>query len=153
MEGKNNADEADDRDGSLCNPVAGHGVALRGRWPGREIKEIQAEFSRIPESFLQDFYRKCFLGDKKAYRDFTATLQPLYLAAAAANRNLLQHGLDYLGGFTIPRQLPDIPIRVVHGRQDIIAPLNEMPDLAGAEVEVVENAGHAERVHIAIGLD
>jgi malonyl-CoA O-methyltransferase len=122
-------------------------VSLRPHWPEQEINKIRAEFSLNPETFLKGFYRKCFLGDRQTYRNFCATLEPLYLASVNANNKRLQRGLDFLAAFMIPHPLPDIPTRLVHGRQDIIAPVQEMATLAGAEVEVIDNAGHGVLLH------
>jgi len=122
-------------------------VSLRAHWPGHEIKEIRTEFSQNPEAFLKGFYRKCFLGDKQAYRNFCATLEPLHFAAIKTNSARLQRGLGYLGTFKIPILLPNIPTRLVHGKQDIIAPVDEMPTLPGADVEVIDKAGHYVFLH------
>jgi malonyl-CoA O-methyltransferase len=122
-------------------------VSLRPHWPAPEIRELLAEFSLHPESFLTDFYRKCFLGDKAAYRNFRATLEPLYLAAIKTNSARLQRGLDFLGRFRLPSPAPDIPTRLIHGKQDIIAPVKEMAGLPGADVEVIDNAGHGVFLH------
>ena len=122
-------------------------VSLRNHWPGSEISGIRAEFSQNPESFLKDFYRKCFIGDKQAYRNFCTRLEPLYLRDMKKYRERLLRGLDFLGSFTVPGKLPTIPIRQVHGKQDIIAPLAEMPGLQGADTEIVPNAGHAVFLH------
>ena len=122
-------------------------VSLRAHWPEHEIMDIRAELSRDPGSFLKGFYRKCFLGDKQAYRNFCATLEPLYLAAAKTHTDRLQRGLDFLGTFKVPSPLPDIPIRLIHGKQDIIAPVHEMPILPGSDVEIIDNAGHGVFLH------
>ena len=122
-------------------------VSLRAQWPALEIKELQTEFSRAPEAFLKDFYRKCFLGDKPAYKKFCATLEPPYLAAIKRNSSRLQRGLDFLGTFKIPSPMPHIPTRLIHGKQDIIAPIKEMAPLPGAIVEVIDTAGHGVFLH------
>ena len=123
-------------------------VSLRPHWPAPEIQKIRVEFSRDPEAFLKSFYRKCFLGDKKAYREFCTTLEPLYLAAIKTNNERLQRGLDFLAAFKIPsRGLDGIPTRLVHGKQDIIAPVKEMAALAEADSEIIENAGHFAFLH------
>ena len=122
-------------------------VSLRSHWPGHEINEIRAEFSRDPEAFLRGFYRKCFLGDKQAYRNFCATLEPLYLAAIKQNIERLQRGLDFLRTYNFPSPMPTIRTRILHGRQDIIAPVKEMPILPGSDVEVIDNAGHVVFLH------
>jgi malonyl-CoA O-methyltransferase len=122
-------------------------VSLRPHWPAHEIKEFRTEFSRDPDAFLKGFYRKCFLGDKQAYRNFCATLEPLYLAAIKTDKERLQRGLDFLSTFTIPSPMPDIPTRLVHGKQDIIAPVKEMATLPDADVEIIDTAGHGVFLH------
>lgn len=117
-------------------------VSLRNHWPGHEVEAILAEFSHDPETFLKGFYRKCFLGDKQAYRNFQTRLEPLYLSAIKTNSEQLYRGLHYLAAFALPGRAPKVPTRLIHGRQDIIAPLADMVQLPGAEVEVIDNTGH-----------
>jgi malonyl-CoA O-methyltransferase len=118
-------------------------VSLRSGWPQHEIRQLQVEFGQDPENFLKGFYRKCFLGDKESYRNFCKTLEPLYLKDIDTNAGKLQHGLDFLKKYKFPAQVPDISIRLIHGKQDIIAPVTEMATLKDAEIEIVENSGHA----------
>jgi malonyl-CoA O-methyltransferase len=118
-------------------------VSFRSGWPEHEIKQLKMEFGQNPENFLKGFYRKCFLGDKQSYSNFCKTLEPLYLAAADENVKRLQQGLEYLGKFKISSTVPDIPLRLIHGKQDIISPVTEMAALQGSDVEVIENSGHA----------
>jgi len=122
-------------------------VSLRAHWPAHEVETIRAEFSREPEPFLKSFYRKCFLGEKEAYRNFCVTLEPLYIEAIETNSARLQSGLSYLSTFKIPSPLPNIPIRLIHGKQDIIAPVNEIAKLPGAAVEILHTAGHFVFMH------
>jgi malonyl-CoA O-methyltransferase len=122
-------------------------VSLRKHWPGHEIKEIRTEFFQTPETFLKGFYRKCFLGDKKAYRNFCTTLEPLYLTDMKKDSERLLRGLHYLDTYTIPNHLSNIPTKLVHGKQDIISPVTEMPRLPGADFEVISNAGHVVFLH------
>lgn len=117
-------------------------VSLRSQWPGSEIKELRRDFTETPETFLKNFYRKCFLGDRQSYGNFHKTLEPLYLDAAAINFDRLLKGLKFIAEFTIPDTMPGIPVRLIHGKQDIIAPVAEMAELKGAEVEIIENSGH-----------
>ena len=117
-------------------------VSFRRHWPDHEMKEIKAEYSRDPATFLRNFYRKCFLGDKTTYRKFCITLENVYLESANYYNDRLQRGLEYLASYEIPCRPPPIAIRLIHGEQDIIAPAGEMPDLPGAAVEVVAKAGH-----------
>lgn len=118
-------------------------VSLRSHWPEHEIKKLQVEFAENPEDFLKGFYRKCFLGDKEYYRIFCKTLEPLYLNAADMNIERLQRGLKFLEKYAFPSPVPGIPVRLIHGKQDIIAPVAEMPILKGSKVELIENSGHA----------
>jgi malonyl-ACP O-methyltransferase BioC len=122
-------------------------VSLRNNWPENEIKEIRAEFSRDPEIFLKGFYRKCFLGNKRAYTNFRTALEPLYLAAIRENTGRLQRGLDFLTSFAVPSPAPEVPTRLIHGKQDLIAPVAEMAELPEAEVEIIDNAGHFVFLH------
>ena len=122
-------------------------VSLRSRWPDHEMKEIRAEFFHTPKDFLKKFYRKCFLGDKQAYREFRTNLEGAYLAALKTNSKRLQLGLDYLEKFTLPGPLPTIAIRLIHGKQDIIAPFAEIPSFPEAAVEIIDNGGHAVFLH------
>jgi malonyl-ACP O-methyltransferase BioC len=122
-------------------------VSLRNHWPAPEIREIRAEFSRQPEAFLQSFYRKCFLGNKDAYKNFSSTLESHYLRALPANMDRLRRGIDFLARFKTPDPPPEFQTRLVHGRQDIIAPVKDMPELPGAAVEIIDNAGHIVFLH------
>jgi malonyl-ACP O-methyltransferase BioC len=118
-------------------------VSLRPDWPGHEIKELQLELTENRDAFLKNFYRKCFLGDKESYRNFCRNLEPLYLNAMDMNGERLQRGLKFLEKYTLPTPVPDIAVRLIHGKQDIIAPVTEMATLQGAAVEIVPNSGHA----------
>ena len=122
-------------------------ISLRTQWPQHELREIRAQYSENQEAFLKNFYRKCFLGDKQAYRKFSATLEPLYLAAIKINNERLLRGLDFLGTFKMLTPAHNIPIRLVHGKQDVIAPVKEMATLSGADKEVIDNAGHLVFLH------
>jgi malonyl-CoA O-methyltransferase len=135
--------------------AAGHGellqslilVSLRPHWPEHEIKEIRKEFFRNPKVFLENFYRKCFLGDRQAYRTFSTTLESKYLTALNKNMTRLQLGLDYLEKFRLPSSLPSIATKMIHGKQDIVAPVAEIPSLPASVVELIDNAGHAVFLH------
>lgn len=117
-------------------------VSLRRCWPREEVQEIREEFSRDPETFMKAFYRKCFLGNREAYKNFCSNLEPLYLAALKKNSGLLGRGLAFLNTFQPPAPPPSMPTRLVHGRRDIVAPAEEMPSLPGVAREVIDTAGH-----------
>ena len=71
-------------------------VSLRPRWPEHEIAELQMEFGQNPEAFLKKFYRKCFLGDKQSYENFTKIPEPLYPNTTDIKVERLQRGLEFL---------------------------------------------------------
>lgn len=116
-------------------------VSLRFHWPWHEIEELQLHLTENHEAFLKNFYRKCFLGDRDSYSNFCKSLEPLYLNTMNTER--LQKGLHFLSQYTLPGSLPDIDIRLIHGKQDIIAPVKEMAVLKNSTLEIIENSGHA----------
>ncbi|MEN8141472.1 MAG: alpha/beta hydrolase [Thermodesulfobacteriota bacterium] len=115
-------------------------VGLRRCWPKPEVAAIGRGLKADMAAFMTDFYRKCFLGNRPAYTKFIRRLEDDYLADL--DLPLLLAGLDYLAGFTLPVLPPGLPVRLVHGRKDVIAPLAELPSLPGAKVTVVAGAGH-----------
>jgi malonyl-CoA O-methyltransferase len=112
---------------------------MRSSWPAVEIDAILTELQADPAAFLQTFYRKCFLGHLSAYRSFVKNLQNDYLRNL--DRGLLAKGLAYLRTAQWA-PAPEIPTRLVHGRNDIIAPLGQRADIPAATVEIVEHGGH-----------
>jgi malonyl-CoA O-methyltransferase len=117
-------------------------VSMRHHWPKEEIDQLLREFTEDPPFFLKNFYRKCFLGEKLSYKKFTQRLELYYLENLDdfALENL-QRGLRYLGKADC-QAAPGIPTRLVHGRQDIIAPVSEIAILPDAVVEIIDNCGH-----------
>ena len=117
-------------------------VSLRHHWPKKEIDQLKQELIDDPVTFLKTFYRKCFLGEKPSYKKFTRHLEPQYIENLDdSTLDKLQRGLDYLGKADW-RAVPAIPTRLVHGRQDIIAPVSEIAILPNAAVEIIDNCGH-----------
>lgn len=116
-------------------------VAMRSRWPQQEIVATRTAIAADLPACMRDFYRRCFLGCKRPYHDFVSKLQDDYLRRL--DREILMAGLDYLQDFTMPARLPgEVAVRIIHGRRDMVAPLEEMPRLPGAASEVFTNAGH-----------
>jgi len=117
-------------------------VSLRHHWPKDDTDQLWREFTDNPTAFLKTFYRKCFLGDKSSYMTFTRQMEPRYLSRLDMHvLDRLQRGLEYLSKADW-RAVPGIPTHLVHGRQDIIAPLAERAELPEASVEIVDNGGH-----------
>jgi pimeloyl-ACP methyl ester carboxylesterase len=116
-------------------------VAMRSRWPQQEIAAIRTAIDKNLQEYMRGFYRKCFLGYKRPYHDFVLELQDDYLQKL--DRKILIAGLDYLQNFTPPVRVPGgLPVNMIHGRKDVVAPLGEMLKLSGATCEVFPNAGH-----------
>jgi len=116
-------------------------VAMRSRWPQQEIAAIRTAIATDLPGYMRGFYRKCFLGYKKPYHDFVHELQEDYLQKL--DGEILLAGLDYLQNFTLPARGPKgLPVHMIHGRKDVVAPVGEMAKLAGATCEVFANAGH-----------
>jgi malonyl-ACP O-methyltransferase BioC len=112
--------------------------AMRHERPSEEIEAIRQEFAIAPRGFLASFYRKCFLGDRPHYQLFRESLEKDYLQEPRVE--ILHRGLDYLAR---ARTLPTpVKTRLVHGRRDIVVALGERAELPGAELEIVEHAGH-----------
>jgi pimeloyl-ACP methyl ester carboxylesterase len=69
-------------------------------------------------------------------------LQNGYLAKL--DIDTLLDGLDYLQKFVLPEKLPaGVKIRFIHGAKDIISPVKERAEFAGADAHVEPNGGHA----------
>jgi len=118
-------------------------IGVREHWPGEEIETIRREFRADRKKQLTDFYRKCFLGHKEIYRRFAATLQPDYpreLDPVVLERGLSYLAARHLGGGAAPA---GIPVHSIHGRRDVLFPVDEMAIIRSATREIVENGGHA----------
>jgi malonyl-ACP O-methyltransferase BioC len=120
-------------------------LAARQSWSLAEIEQIRADLAEDPATFMRSFYRKCFLGDRNSYRKFSENLQDNYLAAL--NQESLKSGLDYLASYPLTDRATslaelEIPIYLLHGAKDIIAPPTEMADIPGAVSCMVKTAGH-----------
>lgn len=115
-------------------------LSMRQSWPKEEIEDIRKWLAENPQEFLKSFYRKCFLGHKKAYSQFVAELQEQYLEKM--DLPVLLDGLEYLG---TARDIlsPDREVHCLHGKKDVIAPVLEMAQLPGCRSIIFENAGHA----------
>jgi malonyl-CoA O-methyltransferase len=114
-------------------------ISIRKNWPANEIEAIRNDLLNDMPAFLKNFYRKCFLGYKSAYKKFAATLQRDYLKQT--DTNLLVAGLTYLQK-TECRPVEDVPTGLVHGTNDVIVPLDEMMHFPTATRKIIDHAGH-----------
>jgi malonyl-CoA O-methyltransferase len=116
-------------------------LGMRASWPVSEIEAIRQGLAIDPQAFMRDFYRKSLLGYKKESRRFVAEQQEALMASL--DMQVLGRGLDYLGQWRLPAQVPPCPIFCWHGRRDIIAPVAEQAKISGARTTVIEHGGHA----------
>lgn len=114
-------------------------IAMRRQWPVAEIDQIRAELRLDCGEFLAGFYRKCFLGLQEVYRNFKLSLQDEYIRDA--DLDTLLQGLDYLQKADW-RPVAGVKTSIIHGRHDIIAPVDERVAIPEAAVEIVDHAGH-----------
>ena len=111
------------------------------------IEEIKIFLRKNKTAFLRQFYKQCFnSANKQNYKWFKETLLKEYLNEISLE-NLID-GLDQLGRATIEIDLlKNIEnIKIVHGQNDAIAPLNEAIDLAKdikqSQLIIFDDAGH-----------
>lgn len=115
--------------------------SMRKSWPDSEIAAIRRDLAVDPVSFMKSFYRKCFAGDRAGHARFVDQLQATYLNEM--DPALLARGLDYLATAAIEAPVGVNDVHLFHGRRDIIAPVDDMARLSGAEVEIYDLGGHA----------
>lgn len=131
-------------------------LGLRQSWPPVEIKQLRSELLADPAKFMQTFYRKCFLGHKSDYQKFTASLEESYLARL--DHQQLTAGLSYLQNFPLAARTSklaelDLPVFLLHGARDLIAPVAEMATIPGAASQIIKSAGHPVFLDPACPLD
>ncbi|MFZ5766502.1 MAG: alpha/beta fold hydrolase [Thermodesulfobacteriota bacterium] len=116
-------------------------VAMRRIWPADEIAQIKGELAADPVLFMRGFYRKCFLGYRAAYQRFAEMLEEEYLRGCDVA--LLAAGLNYLAGFRLAGDpVVTVPLSVLHGGRDVVAPVGDMVRLPGMTGEIVPHGGH-----------
>lgn len=116
-------------------------ISMRDHWPIEELDIIRSAITKNMSAYMNGFYRKCFLGDKKSYQFFVQHLQEKYLCTL--DTKLLLTGLDYLESFNLPPRFPEgVAVHMIHGTKDLIAPIKEMPRIPGATCEIFPSCGH-----------
>jgi malonyl-CoA O-methyltransferase len=118
-----------------------HLLAMRSSWPINEITAIRQELHEAPDKFLENFYRKCFLGSRKEYKLFVGKIQDKMIAET--DLAVLDAGLDYLAAYNLPeKHIPDLNITISHGEKDIIAPVSKRPCLKNQQTRIIPHSGH-----------
>ncbi len=124
-------------------------VGLRRRWPAAELAAIDRQLVARPRHFLEDFYRKCFLGHRLAWQAVERGLPADFPDATTVRHlrsdlDLLARTEAVLAGYPAARRrFVGVKVACVHGSRDVIAPAADMPDLAGARRLVFPGEGHA----------
>jgi pimeloyl-ACP methyl ester carboxylesterase len=115
-------------------------LSMRRQWPKVDVDSIRQGIINDLSGFMSGFYRKCFLGYRQEYSEFSSHLQDEYLHEL--HIDTLLSGLDYLEQFTLPAIPSGVEIHLIHGAKDIIAPVEERAVLPGIKETLLPNAGH-----------
>lgn len=114
-------------------------VSVRRHWPIDEIEFTRKGLFDKTGQSMEKFYRKCFLGARADYKQFTALFK---LYADHRNIALLDEGLTYLTTYTMPEKLP-VYSRIIQGEKDVICPADEMIRFSSTpETTMLAGAGH-----------
>jgi pimeloyl-[acyl-carrier protein] methyl ester esterase len=122
-------------------------VGIRREYPEGDVAGVLRSFSSDPGSCLSGFYTQCFFPSQMpAYRRFRAGLQAAYLREM--DGGALREGLSYLMGARLSGDtLPACPVAIVHGENDVVAPLAEAEGVAreggNATFHPLPGAAHA----------
>lgn len=122
-------------------------VGIRREYPESEVAAVLRSLSEHPETCLSSFYARCFYPSQMpAYRRFRAGLHAAYLREM--DGGVLREGLRYLAAARLSAgRLPPCPVAVVHGANDVVAPVAEAEGVArsigGATFHRMPGASHA----------
>lgn len=120
---------------------------VRLRYPPEQIEATRHSVLNDRERFLTSFYRQCFLpAQKEDYHRLRDTVLSRYMSEM--NTDHLLTSLDCLAQVEMSKdRLPGCPICIIHGDQDLIAPVHEAAAIAegvdNAQLHIIPNAGHA----------
>lgn len=120
---------------------------VRFRYSAEQIEATRRGILDNRERFLTTFYRQCFLpSQKEDYQRFRGELVQCYLNKMSTDCLLIS--LDYLAQVEMNADsLPIHPICMIHGDQDVVAPVYEAMAIAesaeSAQLHIIPNAGHA----------
>lgn len=122
-------------------------VGIRREYPEGDVEAVLRSLSADPGGCLSGFYTRCFYPSQlPAYRRFRGRLQAAYLREM--DGGALREGLSYLASARLSREtLPACPVAIVHGEEDVVAPLAEAERLAretgNATFHPLPGAAHA----------
>jgi pimeloyl-[acyl-carrier protein] methyl ester esterase len=122
-------------------------VGIRREYPEGDVEAVLRSLSADPGGCLSGFYTRCFYPSQiPAYRRFRGRLQAAYLREM--DGGALREGLSYLASARLSREtLPACPVAIVHGEEDVVAPLAEAEGVAretgNATFHPLPGAAHA----------
>lgn len=121
-------------------------IAVRDSFDSQEIEEQKKAAEDNLHNYLHRFYKKCFIGQKEAYKWFQKTLQTDFLQKMLFKDVLW--GLEYLASHSPEiEKLNGEELLLCYGAKDLIAPPNRMPKAPeGARIYVLET-GHLPFLH------
>ena len=105
-------------------------VGIRRAYPEGEVAAVLRSLSTVPGGYLSGFYARCFYPSQMpAYRRFRSGLQQAYLREMDVGA--LRDGLSWLAGAKLSGEaLPACPVAIVHGEEDVVAPIAEAEGVA-----------------------
>lgn len=122
-------------------------IGLRKRYEKQKLKNIEKYIKKNRKAYLYKFYSHCFCEEEKNhYNWFKNILLKDYLEKMTTEQ--LINGLDQLSELEVkPRNLDKLKsVKLIHGRADAIAPINEAIDIVNRLREVkfivFEQTGH-----------
>ena len=122
-------------------------VGIRREFPEGDVAGVLRSLSADPGACLTAFYAQCFFPSQMpAYRRFRGGLQAAYLREM--DGGALREGLSYLAGARLSGEtFPACPVAIVHGENDVVAPLAEAEGVAreggNATFHPLPGAAHA----------
>ena len=117
-------------------------LSMRRSWPVEDLAGMRQAVEKYGVKALKAFYRLCFSGRKDDFDIF------MRLHGDSAMRfwdeSSLLRGLEYLAGVKCATVSGfDVPVRLCHGENDQVAPLEEMPFCdRGVTSLVIPQSGH-----------
>jgi len=122
-------------------------VGVRRKYPAQILAIAREQLTKNKPAFLYAFFQQCFSRSEQAeFLDFKQNLMPDFIKEISTEE--LCWGLDYLTKQEINlKTLSAIPkIRIFHGRQDAIAPINEARQIAvglpQVDFQEIKSSGH-----------
>jgi pimeloyl-ACP methyl ester carboxylesterase len=121
-------------------------VGMREKYSLQEIEKVKLYLTKNKKLYLEKFYKNCFsVSQNNDWEYFENNLLEYYLNKFSLDELLM--GLDYLGKQKLePEILKNINVTFVNGKNDVIAPINDIMNfknkLKEAKYIFLDNIGH-----------